>query len=75
MDGVRTAGVGDVAGMVALSERYRRRLETYQPVFWRRAPDAGQVARCDGARLRALSACEQPGACRLHERRGCGFVL
>ena len=43
MDGVRTAGVGDVAGMVALSERYRRRLETYQPVFWRRAPDSAEA--------------------------------
>ena len=40
MDGIRTAQAEDVPGMVALSEQYRRRLETYQPVFWRRAEDA-----------------------------------
>ena len=38
MDAIRTAEADDIAGMVALSERYRQQLELYQPVFWRRAP-------------------------------------
>ena len=37
MEAIRTAQADDVAGMVALSEQYRRQLETYQPVFWRKA--------------------------------------
>ena len=46
MDAIRTAEADDVAGMVALSERYRQQLEHYQPVFWRKAPgsDAAQAS-------------------------------
>lgn len=37
---IRAAAPADVAAMVGLSERLRRRLATYSPVFWRMAPDA-----------------------------------
>lgn len=38
--GVRDAEEADVAAMVALSERFRRRLAGWSPVFWRMAGDA-----------------------------------
>lgn len=40
MDAIRWAQADDVPAMVALSERYRRQLATYEPVFWRPASDA-----------------------------------
>lgn len=43
MDAIRVAQAEDVPAMVALSERYRARLEHYQPVFWRKAEGAAQA--------------------------------
>lgn len=45
MDAIRTAATKDMAGMVALAERYRRQLERYQPDFGR----AGLVSAADQA--------------------------
>ena len=40
MDAIRPAQPDDVPAMVALSERYRAQLETYEPQFWRKAEGA-----------------------------------
>ncbi len=43
MDAIRAAEAEDIAGMVALSEQYRQRLERYQPVFWRTAEGSAEA--------------------------------
>jgi hypothetical protein len=43
MEAIRPAQPDDVPAMVALSERYRRRLEVYEPVFWRKAPASAEA--------------------------------
>jgi GNAT superfamily N-acetyltransferase len=40
VDAIRPAQADDVPEMVALSERYRAQLETYEPQFWRKAEGA-----------------------------------
>lgn len=43
MTGIRTAQPDDIAAMVALAERYRARLETYEPLFWRKAAGSAEA--------------------------------
>jgi hypothetical protein len=43
MDAIRKAEREDVPAMVALSEQYRRSLEAYAPVFWRKAPGSAEA--------------------------------
>lgn len=39
---IRLATAADVPAMVRLSDRKRTEYQSYQPVFWRRAPDANE---------------------------------
>jgi hypothetical protein len=43
MDAIRAAMPDDVPAMVALSEKYRRQLETFQPVLWRKAEGSAEA--------------------------------
>ncbi len=43
MDAIRAAQADDVPAMVAQSEQYREQLQTYQPVFWRKAEGSAEA--------------------------------